>query len=379
MYSLGFLSNDTDLLNIFRGIEHFTEFKTFNRIEDINDRTDILIISDGLVKANEIIEYRELLEAKYIFYMVSSENFNYTENNVLLANNVNIIPPKLTLHQIVKRVCDTVLINVKEDNNIFVFYGADEKVGTTMISQSVAEMISQNKDLRVFYTFLGGTPGVDYLNANFTMSLDDIKVKLFNNILSVNELLDACVKFKNLYVLKGVVSLLYRRHYHPKHIEHLLKLLSKEFDVVIIDAGSNIELGMTIGALNSTPNKFLVATQQEKSLCNFNIIKEQIFSKLKINNFMLIVNKYIENDTLYNPFQVAETYKSPFLCKLPYLEWGWQCEKEKRTLLNFNNAEYVKGIEAIVSVISKNLNIEFGEVQVNKSSWFKKLKSKLIS
>lgn len=377
MYNLGFLSNDTELFNQFRNIDYFSGFNVYSKLEDVQEDTGVLVVSDQFISLNELIEKKDSIKGLgKIYYLSSHIDVNGISQTILDANDISIVPPKLTVKQIVTHICDRTFGNVKTDNNTFVFFGADGKVGTTMVAQSVAEFISKNKDLKVLLTFMDGTPGTDYTNKTFPYSIDNMKINLMNKILNVNELKDSCVKLNdNLYAIQGTRTLPIRRHYKPKHIEYFVHLLSEEFDVIIIDAGSNIELGMTIGALNGTPNRFLVATQQDKTIENFNMMNDQVLSKLKIDNFMLIVNKYIEDNSLLSPVNIADNCKSTFLGTLPMLDWGWQCEKDKKTLLSFEDELYRSGVEKIAKIIFRQLNVEY-QSEVIKKSWLSGLKTK---
>ena len=73
---------------------------------------------------------------------------------------------------------------------MFVFHGADSKVGTTMISQSVAEIIAENlKDKRILFTSLNGRSNNQYVD-RIGESIEGIKLYLDNKVLSKKELTD---------------------------------------------------------------------------------------------------------------------------------------------------------------------------------------------
>jgi len=147
-----------------------------------------------------------------------------------------------------------------------------------------------------------------------------------------------------------------------------------EFDIVIIDAGSNIESGLTIGALNSSKHRFLVTTQQESSINNYKLVKEQILQKLNINDFMLIINKYINLDDLYNPYQLSKQYEgSTFVSSLPLLNWGWQSEKDKKTLLHYDDKDFVSSIDKIANIIASQVDEKYETDSTEKTTFFNKV------
>jgi septum formation inhibitor-activating ATPase MinD len=369
-----------ELINKFRQIEYFKGFSIALKIKDVTNTPEIIIISDKFVELNELIEVRKTVfkDIKHVFYMVSNENYKSNMKSVLESNRIIMIPPKKTIKQIIEIVCSYTLDGVKSKNNIVVFYGADAKVGTTQIAQSVAERVSDKTNLKVFLGFLNGEPTTNYIETENSYNLDTIKVKLVNQILSINEILDICTKKNNLYILQGTESILERRHYHPVHIEYLLELVSNEFDLIIIDAGSNIELGMTIASLNSTPYKYLVTTQQESILVNYNRVYEQVLSRLDIKDFLVIVNKYIDEPMLHTSYQVAQLYKGTLASTLPHLNWGWQSEKDKKTLLHYEEPQYTEGIDQIIKLISNQVKFKYEKENKENKSLFVKIKSKFV-
>lgn len=374
-----FISNDTELISKFKKIECFEDFKISSELSDDLD-VDVLIISDRLVDINLLLESLEknLLNINFIFYMVSNENFNNTLNNVLEANKIIMIPPKKTILQIVEIVCTHTLKEIDSHNNIIVFFGADEKVGTTQIAQSVAERLAQKTSLKIFLGFLNGKPSLDYIENDTNFSLDTLKIKIINQILDRNELLDVCIKKDNLYILKGVNSILDKRHYHPEHIEYLLKLISKEFDVVIIDAGSDIELGMTIGALNTTQYRYLVTTQQEIAFNNYKRIKSQVLNRFDIKDYMIIVNKFIESERLNTQYHIAKLYEGTLASSVPYLSWSWQSEQERKSLLHFNDQEFINSIDKIITLISTQINFDYQIQKKEDKGFLNRIRLKLI-
>lgn len=376
MPHIGFLCSDNSLYNGFKKIEQFQDFKILKSLTDTEIKdVDILIISDKFLSSNELIKDQEILSnINHVFYMISSENYNYSLEGILKANKIHVIPPRLTETQIILMVTSKVFGNIRSNDNVFVFFGADNKVGTTMVSQAVAERLSSlNDNLKILYTSFSGSTGVEYFSSAFPVGIDNIKVKLLNNLLNINEVYDACINVKNnLYVLKGTELFAERRHYHVKHVENFLNLIKNEFDIIIIDAGSNIELGLTIGSLRATNNKFLVATQQAKATNHYLSMETQVLSKLQIKDFMLIVNQEIQNNILPSPFSIAEQFKMTLLTTVPYLEYGWQCEKDHHTLLKYENKDYLNSIDKITKVMLQGISA-LEEKEEPKRSFFSRL------
>jgi len=373
------VTNSIDLQKEFEQSSFFNEV-TIPSDDNVCD-TDILIICDDKVPYTSLISYFDKMQRRpnHVFYVISQINDNTLFDNINVickSQSITIIPPGLTSKQVLLKVLYTIFPNLdKERNKVITFFGADSKVGTTMIAQSVAEMLSKRTNLKVGLLFLGGHPSKTFFKSA-AAGLDNIKVKLLNKILSSHELLGACVNQDNLYILPGNDYILDTRHYHPDHIEYLLELASGLFDVILIDAGYNIDSGMAIASLNSSSFKYLVTTQQTSARENFERIASQIFTILdiRVNEFLLLVNKYVKSNSIYTASQISELYKIPLAAYIPHLELlGWQAEYDKKTLLAYNHHEYNSQIELICKQLAAKFNIKLIEETEQKKSLLHKL------
>ncbi|MGD9677616.1 MAG: hypothetical protein AB7V16_04490 [Vulcanibacillus sp.] len=334
------------------------------KLDEIN-KYEVIIISDNDVNYNELFYKLETNEMdkyiyKHIFYMLSNKYTEHLMENILSISkmrNINIIPPKLSIVEIENRILEQIAPNnLSKKNNIITFFGADSKVGTTMIAHSVAEILAMNTEIKIGLLFLNNQPSTNYLKNKNKISLDDIKIKLFNNILKSDEIFDFCIKEENeLYILPGANYIPDMRQYHPEHIDKLIQIAANKFNLIIIDAGSNFDSGLAIAALNSTQNKYLVATQQETVRGNFERIANQLFSHLKIDvcDFVLIVNKYIKSNHIYTAGQTADLYKMMLATFIPHLEFiGWQAEIDRKTLIHYENETFNNQIDQLARFIA---------------------------
>lgn len=381
------ISMDDNLKDKLDITGHFNEVQLNQNIDLDNQNIKVLIVSDKIINPNQLqlLHYeKQLKQIPHIFYMLSNDYDRQEMNNIIVAlksKNIIIIPPRLTIYQIVERIVQAIHPQIDQKSKVITFLGADSKVGTTMVAQGVAEMLAKYSDKKVGLLFLNDSPNDQYNPQKQNVGIDIIKAKILNTILTPPELLEACISFSNVYILPGVNYMLDFRHYHPKHIEHLIKVANELFDVVIIDVGSKIDNGLSIAALNSTSFKYLVTTQQENARKQFIRTNLQYFEYLGLNikDFMLVINKYIEGSELYDARELVEVYNMVLAGYIPCLSVhsSWKAELENKHLLHLNDEKYNNQVSKLSKIIATQLKIDykddFSEERPKEKGLIKKL------
>ena len=349
------------------------------------DMIDILIVDDKTIAYNQYIQnFSKFLKLVRSNYYIAGDIDTYsTINKVLSSYGIIVIPPFLTDTQITQKICSLAVEDFTTGKNTVCFFGSGPGAGTSMVSQSVAQVLSDITGKSTGFLSLDGSEGTTYFNIDLdSHGLSEIKERLINNILSPEELKSSCIKSSSLYFLPGEKEISKVRHYHPDHIEKLVDLCSKTFNVTIINGGSAIT-GMSIGALNSSKLKFLVTTQSDKHFRNFSKILEQIFSSLGISSddFSLVVNKYIDSGELETEINLAKKYGMPLASVIPLLEYipSLEAEKKKKTLLGYDRV-YSNSIKQLAVSLCGELGIEIlytGKKDGKRGNFFKKFLGKV--
>lgn len=304
------------------------------------DKIDILIVESRTISySNYIQNFPEFLKkVKSNYYIAGDMDIYSTVNNTLSSYGIIVIPPLLTDRQVSQKICSFSVEDFDTGRNAVCFFGSGPEVGGSMISLSTAQVLSGITEKSTILLNLSGREGTDYIDMDLdTFGLSTIKERLINNILSPEELKSSCVKSGSLYILPGEKEISKVRHYHPDHIEKLVDLSNKTFDIAIINGGSSVS-GMNIGALNSSKIKYLVATQSNKHFRSFIKLQQQIFSRLGISpdDFFLVVNKYIDYGELDTEISLAKKYGMQVTSVIPLLDYmlSLEAEKERKTLLS---------------------------------------------
>lgn len=246
-------------------------------------------------------------------------------------------------------------------NNVFSFFGADSKVGVTMIVTSLSEILSPTN--KVLIINANKRLGTDYIQPDINIgSIDDLRNKLDSNILEYQDLEKILIKNDNLHILAGVKELEKCRHFKPDDMDQILKCVHEEYDLILIDSGSEFEYsGLAIGSLKSTSNSVLVTTQQEKTWNELQRIIA-LSERMEIKYKYLVVNKLqpkgsgiIEVNTIRDQTNITET-----LGQIPHSAYSWQSESDYKTLSHFD-MNYKKGIKEMAQKIAFNLSLELPE------------------
>ena len=331
----GGLKEEFDSTGFFGEVRSL-EFFSNNKLKGI----DILIVDGSTIPYSQYLKNFSLfLNRVDSNYYIAGDLDTYSAVSKNLSSyGIIIIPPLLTDKKICQKICSLTVSDFEARNNSICFFGAGPGVGTTMLSQSVAFVLSNLIGKSINYLSLDGRYGTDYFDIDSGVGgLSDIKEKLINNILSVDEFKSSCIKINNLYILPGENDIAKVRHYHPEHIESLVELSSRSFDITIINTGSTIT-GMSIGALNSSNFKFIVSTQSYKHFKNFEKLFEQIFVNLDIGlgDFYLILNKYIEASNLVDEVSLSKNYGIKLASVIPLVDYtvALEAENNGKTLVS---------------------------------------------
>jgi len=378
--SSGSLKAELEKTGFFLGIKTCLSFDS-RELEKI----DILIVESRIISYRKYIQNfpKFLKKVKSNYYIAADMDTYSTVNKTLSSYGIIVIPPLLTDAQISQRICSLSVEDLYERRSAVCFFGSGPEVGVGMISSSIAQVIPDITGKSIVLLNLGGREGSDYFDMDScSCGLPGIKDRLINNILSPEELKSSCRKSSNLYILPGEKDISKVRHYHPDHIEKLVDLSSKTFDITIINGGSTIS-GMSIGALNSSKLKYMVATQSNKHFRNFNKLSEQIFSKLGISpdDFFLIVNKYMDLPELDTEIVLAKKYCMQVASVIPLLDYSLslEAEKERKTLISCDRL-YSSSIKQLAVSLCSALGIEIdgtGKNSEKKGSFLKRILRKV--
>ncbi|MDR0423994.1 MAG: hypothetical protein LBH39_00795 [Clostridiales Family XIII bacterium] len=218
-------------------------------------------------------------------------------------------------------------------SDLYIFHGIDSKVGTTMISQSVAELMAEAfPEKKVIFMALNGRESTDFVRED-TEYIDTLKSRLESRMLAENELAAHCRNIRNMFVLGGICNEDEERYYQPELASHLIDVAAGQFDIIVIDSGNRLDNGLAFGALRLSGDKFFIMTQQESILARWEK-RKPVYERLGILPSGYILNRYMDKD-IYPLDYIAkrlEMDKGKFH-KVSFSGSGRRAEIERKTLM----------------------------------------------
>ena len=230
------------------------------------------------------------------------------------------------------------------------FYGGDSQVGTTMVALAAAEMLVR-KCCSVLFISASQNPGNPFIQKNTPASLDDLRPVLRDGTLEETELRQCLVTSRGVDILPGVRSWQSSKAYGPDALLKIRQWAGERYDYVIADGGSSLE-GLSAAALQGSSLACIVITQQEKSL-------DRLRTRLPLMQAVLpphccyVINKFQDSRVFYSIKELETRIgcSREQLIRIDYVPYGWQAEKDCKTLLGFR--PFRKGITALTAYMEE--------------------------
>lgn len=195
--------------------------------------------------------------------------------------------------------------------NVITFFGAEAKVGATMIAQSVAEELTQ-RGRRVLMVFASSEMCDCYIQG-----AESVKTGI-DDLIDIDEIGDSDIrhviaKQGKLSYIKGIMRpLRIKRLLQPRYFfNRLIRLTEKDFDYMIIDGGHNYQYPLPIGSLMAAHKCFFVLNPKARAFSRFRILTEILL--MTISDSMcdereIILNKVNGREDAYNASHARELF-----------------------------------------------------------------------
>ncbi len=226
---------------------------------------------------------------------------------------------------------------------VIVFFGADSKVGTTMLAQSTAEMIAGSREV----LFLA-------LNASVISAFADTDIKRIDFFspeiqsrmrIEKSKITRAGGK-KNLFIIGGADDDFKHEEFALDMIDIMVENLRRDFSDIVIDAGSDLKNVLSYSGVMKADMRVLVFSQNGH--CIDRMLHESAKWKLLNLGFdAVIVNKYKSLDVL-DAYQAVR--KLPFtpkeMVRVRYVDMAREAEAEGRTFADYGNKRFLNDLQS---------------------------------
>lgn len=242
-------------------------------------------------------------------------------------------------------------------NNIISFFGGDHKCGTGMLSQCVAERIAAVMPrLKLLLIHTNGRLSAEY-SPTVNESMDSIRPYLSDRLLDPDETFEKSRWKDNLHIISGARELGSGTIYDPEMTRYFLSVLRTRFDLILCDSGAEIEHGLSLGSLLSSDYLYLVITQSECAIRNYEF-QAGILHKLQISANYFVINKFDKNNPYNNRYiQERLNMDSEKVLTVRLSEYGTRAEYDERSLVNYPGTGFRKDIDAIALRILEDTGI----------------------
>ena len=196
-----------------------------------------------------------------------------------------------------------------------------------MIAHSVAQcFVTENK--KTLLICHGGPAGIQYGKIDETINKTDL-----------GEEFNCYPVCKSMYHCKGLDILLWdeeqleKNCIHPRVVKELLENLKRDYQVIVIDSGSDFYSGLAVGNLEEAQVNYVITTQQRSSLLKLETINNEILIPMGIEA-RLLINKFIDG-AFATERDIMSKWNFKECNTIRYCGYGWEAEQEQSTLLKY--------------------------------------------
>jgi transcriptional regulator of NAD metabolism len=343
------------------------------------DKCEFVILSDGLIDTIEEVEVIEkiigkekiIIDFDNIKKLKQARILQYKEKNYTTINK-NISSEKEYEEYL------TSLLTNKETNlkidNLITFVGIYPGVGTTQISQSVAEMIADHNKQDVLMLYIDEADSTDFNEIEKDKGLISnlTKSKAETNVLGKSDIKSDVTKVNNLNVVRISEEVLFQEYsFNDEYLvaKNLIKSITEQFDLTIIDGTNlkNIYNPYVLSSITQSKINFIVDSQMPNHKKQLDKVQD-VLEDFSVDEFLLITNKKkFKDSSLKSEKCISEDERTIDY----YINNEFETEISKKTLYSLEVDNYKKDVKKIVSNISTILDVNF-KVPETKRSFFRK-------
>ncbi|WJV32200.1 ParA family protein (plasmid) [Rossellomorea sp. AcN35-11] len=258
-----------ELLEKDESVEEVYLFSDLGGEEYQNDmEVESLLIDGECASYRELEKVRERFPDVPIFYKLhdlKADVVTKTITRLCAAHKVTPINEHYTVNQTVQEVLKH-LTNSGDysSDRIVAFFGTHPGVGVSTTVFNVAKVISERVHGKVLVLSLNAWDSADYFYDYRGKYLNDLKVDLSSQSLTIAQFNGSLHQHKTFYHLAGNRDVKMQRYFKNYEIQHLLDVAKEEFDLILIDGGVHFDNAIAAQVYVQSNLKFMITSQEEK-------------------------------------------------------------------------------------------------------------------
>ena len=230
---------------------------------------------------------------------------------------------------------------------IITFFGGDSQVGLTLLTQSIAQGL-KSRAKKCLVIFASSEIDEGYLP---TEKAGNLGTLLRLSKVEYSDVMPCIEKGSDFDYIKGPSDILKKQFFSAELLDDISKLLTREYDYILIDAGHDVTLPLCVGALMLANRRFYVLTGSEKCIARYKASSLSVIDGLGVDTEedRLIINKENKKIATYLSGEMFNLLgKEGF--SVPMYDNYLRCEVDKSTAFNRDNT-YQKAILMITDEI----------------------------
>lgn len=260
-----------------------------------------------------------------------------------------------------------------KSNQIFLFTGADHKVGTTTVVHSVAQHLAGVITKKVLVLSLSNQANDTFVEVSKS-SIDYLRTSITSRVLSFSEIYRLSEKVKNYQFIAGPKDMVRSRSYTVEDIVNVIEVLRNQDEyIVLIDGGNEVDSPLTIAALQRIKNRFMIMKNSHSNYRKLDqkinqILKPHPSLQLGYESFLYILNNHDETTD-----SVAGIRERNGICvaTLPKSKYGDSAEEQFATLYAIDD-NFRANVDVLTNIVASKTGYK-REVIVEKKSIFKRM------
>ena len=323
-YDLYVLSDNPNYKVVFEQSNHF-KFVIQNAIITKEVSCKAIFVDGDILPVAELKELRLHYPTQQIFYRVTNVQNMYIQRNIqatCAAHTVTALQENLTVEQLKEEVENILFQNGHaQTRRVASFFGTHSGAGVSTTLMNVADLLAKRIEGKVLVLSLNPWDASDYFIDYQGRYLNELKIDLKTKSLTDEKFLSSLQHYPDsFYHLAGNRDIKLQRYFKIDEIEYLLDRARDLFDVVLIDGGPHFDNACYAQAYRGSDLRFLITTQEPKGYMGYwPHIFEQLLQPLGAlsNDFLLVLNRYVPENSLATEKDVTENLNIPLLATIP--------------------------------------------------------------